>query len=167
MSAHRTVWIDVCALDDICPDTGVCALVEERQIAIFRVGSRERERDGVRERERDGVREPAPHCNRERVYALGNFDPKSRAFVLARGIVGESGGALHVASPMYKERFALASGECLDDPSVRVPVYPVRVRGGRVEVAVEPDPDRSMTRSGRVEVAVEPDPDRSMSRSEP
>jgi len=39
-----------------------------------------------------------------------------------------------VASPIYKDNFDLRTGACLDDPSVRVPSHPVRVRNGRVEV---------------------------------
>ncbi|HET6787926.1 MAG TPA: nitrite reductase (NAD(P)H) small subunit, partial [Aquabacterium sp.] len=33
-----TLWTEVCATDDILPDTGVCALVAGRHVAIFRVG---------------------------------------------------------------------------------------------------------------------------------
>lgn len=28
-------WVDVCALDDLTPNTGVGALIEHQQIAIF------------------------------------------------------------------------------------------------------------------------------------
>lgn len=114
-------WVDVCALEEVWPDTGVCALLDGRQVAIFRVGKG------------------------ERVHAVDNFDPFSGAFVLACGIVGDAEGEPFVASPMYKERFALASGQCLDDPSVCVPVYPARVRGGRIEVEIDID----MTDQGR------------------
>ena len=31
-------WVEVCALDDITPNTGVGALIENQQIALFRVG---------------------------------------------------------------------------------------------------------------------------------
>ncbi len=37
---------------------------------------------------------------------------------------------------MYKQVFDLATGACLDDPRVAVPVFPVRRAGDRVEVAV-------------------------------
>jgi nitrite reductase (NADH) small subunit len=103
-------WVDVCGLDDIVPDTGVCALVGGRQIAIVRVG--------------EG----------DRLYAISNFDPFSKAFVLARGIVGDKGGVPKIASPIYKQGFDLRSGQCLEDPNVRVPTYAVRVRNGRIEV---------------------------------
>jgi nitrite reductase (NADH) small subunit len=102
-------WRPVCALADIPPDTGACALVEGRQIAIVRVGE-------------------------AGLYALDNRDPFSGAYVIARGIVGSAGGAPKIASPMYKQSFDLATGRCLDDPHVALAVYPVRVRAGRVEL---------------------------------
>ena len=105
-------WIDVCALDDILPDTGVCALVGERQIAVVRT--------------------------RARVFAVDNFDPFSRAFVLSRGIVGDKDGAPKIASPIFKQSFDLETGVCLDDAQVVLTTYPVRVRDGRVEVVVAP-----------------------------
>ena len=101
-------WVDVCALDDIVPDTGVCALVGARQVALVRVG--------------------------DAVYAVDNFDPFSKAYVLSRGIVGDKGGVPKIASPIYKQTFDLRSGVCLDDPSVSIAVYSVRVRDGRVEI---------------------------------
>jgi nitrite reductase (NADH) small subunit len=101
-------WVDICALDEIVPDTGVCALVGARQIAIVRAG--------------------------DAVYAVDNFDPFSKAYVLSRGIVGDKGGAPKIASPIYKQSFDLRSGVCLDDPSVSIAVFDVRVRDGRVEV---------------------------------
>ena len=104
-------WTPVCWLDDIVPETGACALVAGRQIAIFRVDN-------------------------DSVYAVGNYDPYSRANVLSRGIVGDVKGELVVASPVYKQHFSLASGQCLEDPAVRVPVYPVRLEGNRVWVSV-------------------------------
>jgi nitrite reductase (NADH) small subunit len=106
-------WLDVCALDDILPDTGVAALVDGRQIALVRVG------------EGDGAE----------VYALDNFDPFSHAFVIARGIVGDRQGVLKIASPIFKQSFDLRTGQCLDDPAVRLASFPVRVVEGRVLVA--------------------------------
>ncbi len=99
-------WEDACALSDIAPDTGVCALIAGVQIAVVRAG--------------------------DAVYAIGNFDPFSKAFVLSRGIVGDRGGVPKIASPIFKQCFDLRTGACLDDPSVRVPVYEVRVERGRV-----------------------------------
>jgi nitrite reductase (NADH) small subunit len=111
-AADADAWVAVCALDDIVPDTAVCALVGGRQVAVARVGAG------------------------DEVYAIGNFDPFSKAFVLARGIVGDKEGVPKIASPIYKQCFDLRTGRCLDDPAVAVPAYPARVRAGRVEVAV-------------------------------
>jgi nitrite reductase (NADH) small subunit len=108
--ASSPEWISVCAVDALAYECGVAARVGEVQIALFRL--------------RDG-----------RVFAIGNRDPFTGAQVLARGLIGDRAGVLKVASPLHKQSFALATGECLDDPSVRVPSYPARVREGRVEIA--------------------------------
>jgi nitrite reductase (NADH) small subunit len=105
------VWVDVCPLDDIIPNRGVCALVGRYQVAVFRV---------------------APD---DELFALSNYDPFSKAFVLSRGIVGSKGDRLKVASPIYKQGFDLRTGQCLDDPSVTIPTFDVRVISGRVQVA--------------------------------
>jgi nitrite reductase (NADH) small subunit len=104
-----TTWTAVCAVSAIVPDTGVAALVDGQQVAVFRL--------------RDGA-----------VHAVGNLDPFSGAHVLARGIVGDAGGVPKVASPVYKQSFDLRTGACLDDPAVHVPRYEVRVVDGIVEV---------------------------------
>ena len=108
------VWIGVCTLADISPACGVAALIGDRQIAL------------VRPDESDTV------------YALSNYDPFSQAFVIARGIVGDRGGRPKIASPIYKQTFDLETGSCFDDPLVKLPVYPVRLRDGRVEIGIAP-----------------------------
>lgn len=104
------MWRDVCALDDILPDSGVAALLARRQIALVRVG--------------DG----------DEVYAIDNHDPFSHAWVMSRGIVGDRDGVPKIASPIYKQSFDLRTGRCLDDEAVALQVWPARVRDGRVEV---------------------------------
>lgn len=106
-------WADVCAPEAIVADTGVCALIGGRQVAVFRL--------------RDGT-----------LHAIDNIDPFTGAAVLSRGIVGDRGGVPKVSSPLHKQSFDLRTGACLDDDTVRVVVHAVRVRGGRVQVAVEP-----------------------------
>jgi nitrite reductase (NADH) small subunit len=101
----------VCAYDALLPERGVAALVGEIQIALFRTY--------------DGT-----------VYALGNHDPFSGANVLSRGIVGSRGDIPTVASPMFKQVFDLRTGDCLDDPDVAVPAYPVQVVDGQVVVSI-------------------------------
>ena len=112
VSETVTTWVDVCSLEAIAPYTGVCALVAGEQVAIFRVG------------------------NGDEIYALSNYDPFSKAFVLSRGLVGDRNGTLKVASPIYKQNFSLATGQCLDDETVTIPTFTVRVIASRVEVAL-------------------------------
>ncbi|MGW4766397.1 nitrite reductase (NAD(P)H) small subunit, partial [Streptomyces pseudogriseolus] len=56
------------------------------------------------------------------VYAVSNRDPFSGADVIAGGIMGSRDGVPVVASPMHKQEFDLRTGQCLDDPDVRIPV---------------------------------------------
>ena len=98
----------VCRLDDIVPNSGVCALVGDEQVAIFRID--------------------------EKVFAIGNRDPFSGANVLSRGIVGNLNGELVVASPVYKQHFSLMTGRCIEDPSVSVPVYRALVEGEDIQI---------------------------------
>lgn len=104
-------WTTVCSYGDLLPERGVAALVEGVQVAIFR--------------DFDGT-----------LYAIGNQDPYTGAFVLSRGIVGSRGTAVTVASPLHKQVFDLSNGACLDDDTLAVPVYPVRLRDGLVDVLV-------------------------------
>jgi nitrite reductase (NADH) small subunit len=108
-----TGWVEVCAYDAIYPDTGVCALVDGRQVAVFRLV--------------DG-----------HLHAVSNRDPFSGANVLSRGIVGDRNGDPKVASPIYKQTFNLRTGVCYEDPAVRLDVYAVRRRSGLVEVSSAP-----------------------------
>jgi nitrite reductase (NADH) small subunit len=107
-------WVTVCSLDRILANTGVCALVNDRQVAIFHW-----------QQGQDAA-----------VYAIDNFDPFSQAYVLSRGIVGDRNGVPKVASPIYKQNFDLRSGQCLDDPAVTVATYPSRVVDGQVQIGV-------------------------------
>ena len=103
------VWVPVCTLDALPIDRGAAALVAERQVAIFRLA--------------DG-----------RLFAVGHRDPVSGANVMARGLVGSRGDVPTVASPVYKQVFDLRTGQCLDDSSIELGSWPVRVVDGIVEV---------------------------------
>ena len=50
-----------------------------------------------------------------------------------QGIVGDKGGVANICPPIFRQGFDLATGQCLDSAALRVPVFRVRVRGGRVE----------------------------------
>ena len=112
MQASR--WTPVCSLDDIVPNTGVCALVDGEQVAVFHVAGR------------------APQA----VYAIGNYDPNADAAVLSRGLVGNLGERVVVASPIYKQHFDLTTGECLEAPANSVHAYATKVENGTVWVGV-------------------------------
>lgn len=103
-------WITVCKSSDLTPGSGVCALHQNEQVAIFR----------------DSVS--------DKVYAVSNFDPIGEANVLSRGIVGSIGDKIVVASPLYKQHFCLDTGECLEDESQRIKTYPVRMHQGELQL---------------------------------
>ncbi|WP_374502729.1 nitrite reductase small subunit NirD [Zoogloea sp.] len=111
MSIATLQWNTVCTVDDILPNTGVCALVEDRHVAVFRVGETD-------------------------FYAIDNVDPKSGASVLSRGLVGNLGEHVVVASPLYKNHFDLATGACLEAPEYSVRAHSVSIEEGRVRVAL-------------------------------
>ncbi|BCX88046.1 nitrite reductase (NADH) small subunit [Methylomarinovum tepidoasis] len=110
-------WIDVCRVEDLEPDAGICALVEGHQVAIFYL----------------------PKL--EEVFAIGNYDPFSHANVLSRGLTGDIGGEPVVASPVYKQHFNLRTGRCLEDKSISVPCYPARITKGRVQIQLSAQGD--------------------------
>lgn len=102
-------WTNVCAVDAILPDTGVCARVAGRHVAVFRLGA-------------------------QSFYAIDNVDPKNGASVLSRGLLGNLGERVVVASPLYKHHFDLATGECLETPEWSVRAHAVKVEAGRILV---------------------------------
>jgi nitrite reductase (NADH) small subunit len=119
---RKSEWVAVCTRKQLIPERGVAVLVRDQQVALFRVtGSDPRTGEPV-----------------DFVYAVGHRDPFADANVIARGIVGSVGPAEAqrdtVASPMYKHVFDLATGECLTDPSRRLPVYRTWIAGGVVYV---------------------------------
>lgn len=103
-------WIKICKIDDILPDTGVCALVNDEHVAIFR-----------------------PTLTGP-LFAVSNIDPFAQASVLSRGIIGEFEGEFYIASPLKKQRFRLKDGVCLEDAAHKLPTFEVRVHDDMVEV---------------------------------
>ncbi len=107
----NTEWKKLCSKSDLIPNSGVAALYNGTQVALFYIPGYEGE-----------------------VFAIGNNDPFSGANVLARGLIGDLQGEPMVASPLYKQHFSLNSGECMEDEEVSVPVWPVRLEGDHVEI---------------------------------
>lgn len=104
-------WTPICKLEDIVPNTGVGALVEGRQLAVFRLED-------------------------DSVYAIDNYCPNAGANVLSRGIVGDLGSEVCVASPIYKQHYRLIDGACLEDAQASVQAHAAEVKDGVVLVAV-------------------------------
>ena len=109
-------WVAVCTMSQLIPERGVAVLIGAAQVALFRIRS----------------------ATEDYVHAVGHRDPFSDAHVIARGIVGSVGERDTVASPMFKHVFDLTTGECLSDPTVRLPVHRTWVAGGVVYVQATP-----------------------------
>ena len=108
LEQNATEWEAVCQLSDLTPMIGARALINNEQVALFLV--------------------------KEKVYAISAIDPFTKTAVLSRGIVGDLNNELVVASPIYKQHFSLSSGKCLEDESMGVKTYPVRVTNGSIEL---------------------------------
>jgi nitrite reductase (NADH) small subunit len=109
------LWCDLCGLDDLVENSGICALVNSQQIAIFTVKVK-------------GERQ---------IFAISNWDPVGKANVLYRGLLGSVGEEIVVASPLYKEHYSLATGRCLERDDVSVITYKIRREGDRLQIAIE------------------------------
>lgn len=87
----------VCWVQELLPERPVAALAAGRQVTVVRLHD-------------------------DRVYAVGMWDPYSRANVMARGLIGSrlvDGEEVPVIfSPMYKQAFDLRTGVSLSDPEV-------------------------------------------------
>lgn len=104
----------MCAVDALLPDRGVAALVDDRQVALFRLS----------DAADDG----------QDLFAVGHRDPFTGANVMARGLVGSRGDVPTVASPLHKQVFDLRDGAALDYPDVFLDPWEVRVMDGMVQV---------------------------------
>ena len=99
----------ICTKYDLVENSGVCALVNGEQIALFYVPGTD-----------------------QQVYGLSNWDPIGKANVLSRGIIGDVDGTLVVASPLYKQHFDLSTGQCLEDEEHKLKTYSVTLDGENV-----------------------------------
>ncbi|MBR7825470.1 nitrite reductase (NAD(P)H) small subunit [Actinospica sp. MGRD01-02] len=111
--------IPVCRYEQLIPGRGVAVLLPDgSQAAVFRTA-------------------------KDELYAVGNLDPATGAYVISRGLTGSRGGMPTVASPMLKHVYELASGRCVDgpagpDPAHRLPTYPVLREAETVYVLEDP-----------------------------
>jgi len=105
-------WTPICAFARLTPDRGVAALVKGRAVAVFLLS--------------DGS-----------LHAIDNIDPISGASILSRGLIGDAAGTPTVASPMFKQRFDLVSGRCIDAADVAVAVHDVGLLDDVIHVRLQ------------------------------
>ncbi|WP_296180793.1 nitrite reductase small subunit NirD [Pseudomonas sp. UBA1879] len=113
--SHTPAWRAVCARQDLVLNSGVVALVGNVQVALFYVAS---------------------ISGTPQLFAVDNRDPVSGVNVIGRGLIGSLAGDLVIASPLYKQHYRLEDGTCLEDPSLKLRTWPVRLTGDVVEVDV-------------------------------
>ena len=104
-------WIAVCDQSALVKNSGVCALINDEQIAIFNL-----------------------HSSDQQLFAVSNFDPIGKANVIYRGIVGSVANEPVIASPLYKQQFSLKSGRCLQQGDTLLKTYPIRLENGFVQI---------------------------------
>ena len=105
-------WNNICKISDIVPNGARAALIDGEQVAIFRI----------------------QQGDSEQLFAISNYCPFSKANVLSRGLVGSIGETLVVASPIYKEHFNLATGQCIEDEDVKLKCWSVQLDGDTIQV---------------------------------
>ena len=105
-------WNYVCEASDLVVNSGVCALIDEKQVAIFNV-------------KMNGT---------SSLFAVSNFDPIGKANVMYRGLVGSIGGVPVVASPLFKEHYSLESGECIEHPDIHLTSFVIKQDGERIYI---------------------------------
>lgn len=101
-------WIDVGPVSDFLPNIGTPILYGDTQLAIFN------------------------NAHRGEWYATQNMCPHKQAFVLSQGIVGEKNGTPKVACPLHKKQFALDTGEGIEDESLNILTFSIKVENDRV-----------------------------------
>lgn len=101
-------FVKVCSTDDLVKNSGVAALVDNVQVALFYIN--------------------------DEVYALNNYDPIGKANIMSRGMIGDLKGDLMVASPLQKQHYNLKTGVCMDVEGVSIPIYETKIEDNQVFV---------------------------------
>ncbi|AVX22549.1 Nitrite reductase, small subunit [Pseudomonas syringae pv. atrofaciens] len=114
-TAAQPHWQTLCGRADLVANSGVVAWLDGAQVALFYLPE---------------------SAQGEQLFAIDNRDPKSGANVIGRGLIGQIAGELVIASPLYKQHFRLHDGSCIEYPEQRLDVWPVRLKGDQVEIAV-------------------------------
>jgi nitrite reductase (NADH) large subunit len=111
---NQTRWVPVGHVSDFPRDGGATIKFGSVQIAVFNFASR------------------------GEWYACQQMCPHRKAFVLSRGIIGDSGGRPKVACPLHKRTFSLEDGSCLSGDEYSVRTFPVRIEGETVLLDLPP-----------------------------
>jgi nitrite reductase (NADH) large subunit len=114
LAEHENDWVLVGSVGDFPADGGATIKHGESQIAVFNFASR------------------------GEWYASQNMCPHRKAFVLARGIMGDKDGEAKVACPLHKKTFSLADGRSLQGEEYKIRTFPVKVDGDQVYVKLPP-----------------------------
>jgi nitrite reductase (NADH) small subunit len=114
-------WHDVGSLSDLERDGHVVARVGGREVGVVAGNG-----------ELYGVRNRCPHHGGP--LCLGTVENR---LVGRPGAYDLSGGTV-LRCPWHGWEFDPATGACVDDPSLRVAVYPVKTEDGRVLLDVQP-----------------------------
>ncbi len=110
----ENAWVKVGAVSHFPRDGGAAVKYGKTQIAVFNFSSR------------------------GEWYATQNMCPHKQAFVLSRGIIGDTQGTPKIACPLHKKTFCLDSGACLTGEDYEVLTFPVKIEGGDVFLALPP-----------------------------
>ena len=114
LADHDESWVSVGIVADFPRDGGATIKYGKSQIAVFNFASR------------------------GEWYASQNMCPHKKAFVLARGIIGDVAGEPKVACPMHKKTFSLRDGHSLQGEEYRIKTFPVKVEGEQVFLQLPP-----------------------------
>lgn len=96
--------VKACTQDDLVLNSGVCVLLDGKQIAIFAL---------------------LEQSGELKAFACDNYDPFGKVNVLSRGLICSIGAEICICSPLYKQHFSLLDGHCLEDENVSISVYKV------------------------------------------
>jgi len=110
----ETRWFPVGSVDSFPKDGGATIKYGKVQIAVFNFASR------------------------GEWYASQQMCPHKKAFVLSRGMLGDTQGAPKVACPLHKKTFSLETGACTSGDDYSVRVFPVKVENETVYLDLPP-----------------------------
>lgn len=105
IATQQPNWHFICYQSDLILNSGICALVDNIQVAVFALETNE------------GLQ----------LFATSNWDPIGQANVMYRGLIGSLENEIVIASPIYKEHYSLTTGRCLEHEDQSIAVYQVRL----------------------------------------